>query len=184
MVIFKFSSIIAKESGFTACDMNKDKRVELLKLIEKDARLSPEALGAVLSCSADEVKSELKALEKEGIVCGYRALVNWGRVDRTYIIACIELKVTPKPEQGFDDIARRIAELDEVESVNLMSGGYDLSVRVSGESFQDVALFVAERLAPLESVQATATHFLLRRYKEGHVSFFTESADERGNVSV
>lgn len=152
----------------------------LLKLLDENARLTDEQIATMLNCEVGEVRARIRAFEKEGVIRAYKALIDWDKTERDHVTAIIELKVTPRPDVGFEEIADRIASFDEVESVYLMSGAYDLSVRVNGRTLQDIAAFVAKRLAPLESVQATATHFVLRRYKESHVPFLNEPKDERG----
>ena len=152
---------------------------KLLKLLEKDARLTTEQLAAMMNCTEKEVADQIRALEKDGTIRAYQAMIDWGRTDRAYVTAMIELKVTPKRDYGFEAIAEQIMRFEEVETVYLMSGGYDLSVVVSGRTFQEVAMFVAKRLSTLESVVSTATHFVLRRYKEKGVPFLCEPKDER-----
>ena len=153
---------------------------KLLKLLDSNARLTDAQLAAMLNVTEEEVRSRITALEKCGAVRAYKALIDWDKTDVERVTAVIELKVIPRRDVGFEGIAEQIMAFDEVESVYLMSGGYDLSVRVNGRTFQEIAAFVARRLAPLESVQSTATHFVLRRYKESHVPFLGEAKDERG----
>lgn len=152
----------------------------LLKLLDNDARLTNEQLAVMLGCSEEEVRARIAALEKAGALRAYKAVIDWDKTDRDRVTAIIELKVVPRPDVGFEAIAEQIADFKEVESVYLMSGGYDLSVRVNGHSFQEIAAFVAKRLATLDSVQSTATHFILRRYKESQVPFCDKDVDERG----
>lgn len=153
---------------------------KLLKLLDSNARLTNKQLAAMLDLSEEEVRNRIAELEKAGAVRAYKAVVDWDKTDREYVTAIIELKVTPRRDIGFEGIAETIMAFDEVESVYLMSGGYDLSVRVNGQTFQEIAAFVAKRLAPLETVVSTATHFVLRRYKESNVMFLRENQDERG----
>lgn len=155
---------------------------KLLKLLDANARLTDAQLAAMLDCTETEVRQSITELEKSGAIRAYKALIDWDKTERNSVTAVIELKVTPRRDVGFEGIAEQIMAFDEVESVYLMSGGYDLSVRVNGRSFQDVASFVAKRLAPLDSVMSTATHFVLRRYKESNVVFLGEKQDERGIV--
>ena len=152
---------------------------KLLKLLEKDARLTTAQLSAMMGCTEQEVADQIKALEKDGTIRAYQAMIDWGRTDRAYVTAMIELKVTPKRDYGFEAIAEQIMRFEEVETVYLMSGGYDLSVVVSGRTFQEVAMCGANRLSTLDSVGPTATHFVLRRYKEKGVPFLFEPKDER-----
>ncbi|MBR2406992.1 MAG: Lrp/AsnC family transcriptional regulator [Clostridia bacterium] len=154
----------------------------LLRLLDADARLTDAQLATMLGCTEEEVRARIAALEKDGTLRAYKAVIDWDKTDRNRVTAIIELKVIPRPDVGFEAIAEMVAGFDEVESVYLMSGGYDLSVRVNGHSFQEIAAFVAKRLATLDSVQSTATHFVLRRYKESQVPFLTEEHDERDLV--
>jgi len=157
---------------------------KLLSLLEKNAQLTCAQLAMMLDRPEAEIAAEIKKLEAEGVICGYKAVIDWEKAGREYIQAFIDIKVSPKRDLGFEDIARKVMSFPEVESVYLMSGGYDLSVTISGKSFKDVALFVAHRLAPLDSVLSTATHFVLRRYKEGGVEFaIAEDEDDRELVS-
>lgn len=139
---------------------------DLLKLLEDNARYPDATLAAMLGVSEAQVQQELKKYEQQGIIRGYKAIVDWEKTDRDYVSARIELKVTPKKDRGFEELAEVIAQYDEVQSLYLMSGGYDLALTIVGKTFKDIASFVAYRLAPLDSVQSTATHFILRKYKE------------------
>ena len=152
----------------------------LLKLLDTNARLTTAEMATMLGTTEDAVKAQMAELEKAGVVRGYKALIDWDRTDRKYVTALIELRVTPQRNYGFDDLAERIMKFEEVETVYLMSGGFDLMVIVNGCTFKDVAMFVAKRLATLDSVVSTATHFVLRRYKDRGVLFLGEDVDERG----
>ena len=156
---------------------------KLLDLLSQDARLSTAQLAAMTGSSEDEVVSQLKHYEKNGTILGYKALVDWDKTDREYATALIELKVTPQYNRGFDAIAERIYNYPEVQSVYLMSGAYDLCVILEGKTIREVALFVAQRLAPLEAVLSTATHFVLRKYKDKGVIYGPANFDERGNCN-
>ena len=145
----------------------------LLNLLSENARLTTAELAVMLNKTQEEVANEIAAYEKAGVIKGYKALINWEKVDENKATALIELKVTPKRDRGFDEIASRIMEFNEVESVYLMSGGYDLAVTVRGKSMQEIAMFVARRLSPLDSVISTATHFVLTRYKDGGCLLYT-----------
>ena len=155
---------------------------KLLKLLQENARFSNERLAAMLGTTEQDVAERIEKYEKEGIIKGYQVLVNYDKLRPEHVTAIIELKVTPKRNLGFEEIARTIMMYDEVESVYLMSGGYDLSVTVSGRTFQEVAMFVARRLSTLDAVISTATHFVLRRYKDKGVLFAGEEKDERGDL--
>ena len=153
---------------------------KLLDLLRQNARLSDSELAAMLGCSEAEVAAAIEKLEDDGIIIGYSAIIDEEKADETGVTAIIEIKVTPVKDGGFDDLAHTIMEFDEVESVYLLSGAYDLSVTISGTSLRKVALFVSEQLAVLDGVIATTTHFILRRYKEKNHVFNENSFDERG----
>ncbi len=153
---------------------------KLLKLLDTNARLTNAQLAAMLNTTEEEVVRQMNDLEQAGVVRAYKALIDWERTDRAYVTAVIELRVTPKRDLGFEGIAEQVMRFDEVESVYLMSGGYDLLVTVTGRTFKEVSMFVAKRLSTLDSVLSTATHFVLRRYKESGVMFLGEQKDERG----
>lgn len=143
---------------------------KLLKLLSEDSRFSTEELARMLGEPEDYIKAQIKEYEERGIIRGYRAVVNWDDVPDSGVMALIELKVTPQLQKGFDQIAERIMMFDEVESVYLMAGAYDLLLTVKGETIQDVSAFVAQKLAALEGILSTATHFMLKKYKESGVS--------------
>ena len=152
---------------------------QLVQILADNARLTSQQLAAMTGSTPQEVEKRLAALQSEGVIRGYKAVVDWDKAGRDFCTARIELKVTPKSGMGFDEIASTIAQFDEVESVELMSGGYDLGLTVTGKSLQDVAMFVAQRLAPLDSVVSTATHFVLKTYKQGGVMTCGDERDER-----
>ncbi|MCI5579266.1 MAG: Lrp/AsnC family transcriptional regulator [Oscillospiraceae bacterium] len=160
--------------------MNTNK---LLDLLRQNARLSNKELATMLGETEENVAAEIKRLENEGIIMGYSAIINEEKVDENGVTAIIDIKITPVKDCGFDDLAHTIMSYEEVDSVFLLSGANDLSVTISGTSLRNVALFVSERLAVLDGVLATTTHFILRRYKEkGHI-FSEDSFDDRGLVS-
>ena len=152
---------------------------QLIQILANNARLSAEQLAAMTGSTPAQVAARIDALQTEGVIRGYKAIVDWEKTDRDFCTARIELKVTPKSGMGFDEIAVTIAQFDEVESVELMSGGYDLGLTVTGKTFKDVAMFVAQRLAPLDSVESTATHFVLKTYKQGGIMTCGQEKDER-----
>ncbi len=151
----------------------------ILRILEENARISLEDLAAMTGRTVQEVARQLDIWQAGHVINGYRALIDWDKVETPRVQAIIELRVSPKRDCGFDEIAATIARFDEVDSVFLMSGGYDLSLVMSGKSFQDIALFVAKRLSPLDDVLSTATHFVLRTYKKDGVLYGLEPADER-----
>lgn len=153
--------------------------IKLLKMLSKNARYSVHDLSVMAGISEEEVVKEIKSMEQEGLICGYKAVIDWEKLDSAKVSAIIELKVEPQPDVGFELIAERIMKFQEVESVYLMSGGYDLCVIVKGKTFQEVAMFVAKQLAPMKDVMSTATHFILRRYKEMDVELCSDGKDDR-----
>lgn len=158
--------------------------LKLLKLLSKNARTKVEDLAAMTGSSEEQVRDDIHAMEESGLIRGYKAVVDWERMDTAYVSAIIELKVTPKAGLGFEEVARRVMKYPEVETVYLMSGAYDLSVVVKGKTFQEVALFVAKELSTIDSVLSTATHFVLRRYKEMDVELIGSDGDDRGTFSL
>ena len=154
-------------------------REKILAVIEKNSRIDIKDLAALLGESEVAIANEIAAMEKENIICGYHTLINWDNTSDEKVIALIEVKVTPQRGMGFDKIAERIYQFDEVESLYLMSGsGFDLTVIIVGKTMKEVAWFVATKLAPMESVMSTATHFVLKKYKEHGLSLV---AEERGD---
>lgn len=154
---------------------------KLLKLLEQDARYTIHDLSVMLGAAEDEIEKEINALQKSGVIRGFKTVIDWERLDSAFVSALIELKVTPQADNGFEQIAQQIMNYPEVETVYLMSGGYDLCVIVKGKTFQQVAMFVGKVLAPLPAVISTATHFVLRRYKELDVVLCDEKEDDRGS---
>ena len=156
--------------------------MDLLSLLNENARLTDAQLAVMLGKTEEEVEKEIADYQQNGTIKGYNALINWEKVDHHKTTALIELKVQPKKESGFDEIAKKIMQFSKVESVYLMSGGFDLAVMVHGDSIQDIAMFVAKRLSPLDSVLSTATHFILTRYKEGDVILTSPKEEDRRNL--
>ncbi len=157
---------------------------KLLNVLDKNARLTNAQLAVMLGEAEEDIAAAIAKYEADGVIRGYKTLINWEKECKDHVTALIELRVTPKRDYGFEEIAKRIMLFDDVESVFLMSGGYDLAVLISGKSFQEIALFVAHRLSPMDSVLSTTTHFVLRRYKDSGVVFCDEEKDERGNASL
>ena len=156
---------------------------QILELLQDDAKLTNQQLAVMLNESEEDVAKAIAQYERDGVIQGYHALVNWERTETQKASALIELRITPKKDTGFDEIAGRVMSFPEVESVYLMSGGYDLAVTVTGRTMQDVAMFVQKRLATIDGVLSTATHFMLTKYKDGGVIFQSgyEEIDERGS---
>lgn len=139
---------------------------KLVRLISENARLSLEELSTLTGMPAEEVAAELERLEKEKVILGYRAVVDWDKVDSTIVESYIDLKIAPKKGFGFDEFAELVSQMPEVKSCCLMSGGSDISLVVAGNSFKEIALFVGRRLAPMDSVISTSTRFVLKTYKK------------------
>ena len=156
-----------------------EKMQELLQILEKNARLSLEDIAAMMDVSAAQAAAMLDEANEKGYIHGYQALVDWEKAGVNQVEAMIELHVSPRKDRGFEETAAAIAAFEEVDAVMLMSGGYDLLVSIKGKSFQEIALFVAKRLSPLDDVLSTATSFVLRTYKRGGVLFQDEEIDER-----
>lgn len=153
--------------------------MRLLQLLEQDCTLTTAQLAAMTGMTEDEVRAELKRFEEDKVILGYQAIVDWDRTQREAVTALIEVRVTPQRGEGFDRVAERIYQYDEVESVYLMSGSFDFTVIISGRTLKEVAQFVGERLAPLADVTGTATHFILHKYKEKHLIFKKQEQQER-----
>ncbi|HAB19143.1 MAG TPA: Lrp/AsnC family transcriptional regulator [Verrucomicrobiota bacterium] len=151
----------------------------LLKLLASDASLSASQLAALLDLSEADVRSQIKQAEQSRMILGYRAVLNEEKLGRDLVRAVIEVKITPERGGGFDKLAERIAKYAEVRSCHLMSGGYDLLVEVEGSNLREVAAFVSEKLSTIQGVLSTATHFVLRAYKEQGVMMADAPADER-----
>lgn len=155
---------------------------ELITLLKQNARFSNEQLASMLGISAEDVETRIKKLEEDGIIKGYSVIVDENRIEKNMVIANIELKVTPQRDCGFDEMARTIMMYDEVESISLMSGSYDLSVTVKGNDLKSIALFVSQRLATIEGVLSTATHFVLKTYKDKGIFIEGEEENDERNM--
>lgn len=153
-------------------------REKILEMLYSNSRISYDDMSVMLDIPKSTLEAEIAAMEEERVICGYPTMINWEKTDCEKVSAVIEVKVAPQRGLGFDKIAERIYRFDEVESVSLMSGGYDLSVTIEGKSMKEVAIFVHEKLAPLESVLSTATHFVLKKYKEHGVTLVDEKKTE------
>ncbi len=154
-------------------------REKILSIIEKNNKISLSELAVLLGAEEETIAQEMKAMEAEGIICGYHTLINWEKTDTEKVSALIEVRITPQRGQGFDRIAERIYKYPEVNAVYLISGGYDLLVSLEGRSLKEISGFVSDKLSTLEGVLSTATHFILKKYKD-HGTIFTEkSKDER-----
>ena len=157
---------------------------KILQLLERDARIEIKDIATITGKTEAEVKAEIQSMEREGIICGYKGVIDWESVDTDTVSAIIELKVTPTAGLGFEEVAARIAKYPAVEAVYLMSGACDLLVTVKGKTFREVSDFLAKELALIDSVTSTATQFIMRRYKEFGVELVTDETDERGALSL
>ncbi|MBE6604534.1 MAG: Lrp/AsnC family transcriptional regulator [Ruminococcaceae bacterium] len=155
----------------------------ILTLLENDATLSAEQLAIMCNKEAGDIKKAIATYEKDGVIVGYKTMIDWDKTDREYVSALIEVKITPQMDRGFDRVAEKIYSYPEVQSLYLMSGGYDLCVQIEGKTMKEVAYFVAGKLATIEEVVSTATHFVLRKYKDKGVVYGIEEIDERGNCN-
>ena len=153
---------------------------DFLKLLENDSRLTSEQLAVMCDKEVGEIKEMIDKFEKEGIILGYKTLIDWDKTARESVTALIELKISPQEDRGFDKIAEKIRNYPEVQSVYLMSGGFDLAVFIEGKTLKEVAFFVAQKLAPMNSIQSTATHVVLKKYKDKGVNYGIPETDERG----
>ena len=151
---------------------------QLLQLLENDCTLTPAQWASMTGSTQEDVAAAIADYEKNRVILGYKAIVDWDRTHRESVTALIEVKVTPQRGDGFDRIAQRIYQYDEVESLFLMSGSFDFTVIISGRTLQEVARFVGEKLAPMEGVTGTATHFILKKYKEKHLIFPVQEEQE------
>lgn len=158
--------------------------VKILKLLQKDARTEIADIALLCGLTEEQTVAEIKEMEREGIICGYKGIIDWDKVDSSLVSAIIELKVTPKAELGFEEVAERISRYPEVESVSLMSGACDLIVTVKGRTFKEVSTFVSKELAVIDSVISTSTQFIMRKYKEFGVNFISADKDGRDIISL
>ncbi len=159
--------------------MSPEHQRDLLKLLQDNAKISPESLATMLDEEVSTVREQIARFEQDGVIRGYAAIVNWDRVDEDRITAIIEVTVIPQRAVGFDEVARRIYRFPEVQGVMLLSGSYDLQVIVTGRRIQEVARFVSERLATIDFIQSTTTHFILKTYKTDGVVFEDGDDDQR-----
>lgn len=154
-------------------------RTKILNLLDKNSRLEVADIAAMIGAEEEAVAAEIKAMEIEQIICGYHTMIDWDKTENEKVTAMIELKVTPQRGEGFDRIAERIYNYEEVSTLYLMSGAYDIALTIEGRTMKEVALFVASKLAPMDEVVGTATHFVLKKYKEHGVKYVKPKKDER-----
>ena len=152
----------------------------LLKILESNASLTAEELAVMLDKETGDIKKIIDEYEKDGTILGYKTIIDWDKTDREYVSALIEVKLQPQRDRGFNKTAEKIYNYPEVKSVYLMSGGYDLCIIIEGKTMREVAFFVAQKLATIENVTSTATHFVLKKYKDNGVIFKSDEKDERG----
>lgn len=162
----------------------EDKHSEILRILEENARLSNKEIATLAGLKESEVKSIIEELETKGIIRKYKAIINYEKAGIEAVQALIDIKVTPERSTGYDSIAERISKFPEVKSVRLVSGEYDLSVLVTGNTMREVAYFVAEKIAPLEQVRNTVTHFLLKTYKENGEIYEEEEEGRRLRITL
>ena len=153
-------------------------RKEILKMLERNSKYTAAEIAAAINSTEDAVASEIKAMEDEHIICGYSAAINWDNTEEEYVTALIEVKVTPQRGDGFDKIAERIYRLDEVSAVYLMSGGFDLTIIIQGRTIKEIAFFVSDKLSPINAVISTATHFVLKKYKDHGIILEKDQPDD------
>ena len=155
---------------------------ELLHLLESDARIPEDRLALMLGKEVGEIREMVRKFEQDHVILGYKAVFDWDKTGDQSVTALIEVKITPQRDRGFSRVAQKIYNYPEVQSLYLMSGAFDFSVIISGKTMKEVAYFVAMKLAPIEDVISTSTHFVLRKYKDNGVVFVGDETDERTNV--
>ena len=152
---------------------------EILKVLEEDGRLTEEQVALMCGKETGDIKKMIEEYERDGVILGYQAIIDWDKTDREYVNALIEVKVMPQRDDGFDKIAEKIQNYPEIKGLYLMSGGFDFTVLIEGKTMKEVAYFVARKLAPVEYVTATATHFVLKTYKDKGVIYNSPKKDPR-----
>lgn len=157
---------------------------EILEILEKNSKYNEEEIAVMTGKTTGEVREAIEKYEKDNVIVGYTALINWDQTSKDSVIALIEVKVTPQRGEGFDKVAERIYRFPEVKSCYLMSGGFDLTVIVEGKTIKEVALFVSEKLATQEGVLSTSTHFILKKYKDKGVIFEEKVRDDREAIFI
>ena len=157
----------------------------ILSILDKEKRIISHAdIARMLGCGEAEVAEKIARLEKNHVIVGYKTIINWDKTDREYVTALIELRITPQRGEGFDKVAERIYKYPQVKSLYLMSGAYDLAITIEGRTMKEVALFVAEKLAPMDSVISTATHFVLKKYKDEGIVYEDDEKDTREVITL
>ena len=158
---------------------------EILNILDKEkGNVSRAKIAQMLGMEEKEVADKIEKMEKENVIVGYKTIVNWDKTDKDVVVALIDLRITPQRGEGFDKVAERIYKYPQVKSLYLMSGAYDLSFTIEGKSMKEVALFVAQKLAPMDSIISTATHFVLKKYKEEGIVFEDDEKDTRQVITL
>ena len=158
---------------------------EILNILDKEkGNVSRAKIAQMLGMEEKEVADKIEKMEKENVIVGYKTIVNWDKTDKDVVVALIDLRITPQRGEGFDKVAERIYKYPQVKSLYLMSGAYDLSVTIEGKSMKEVALFFAQKLAPMDSIISTATHFVLKKYKEEGIVFEDDEKDTRQVITL
>lgn len=158
---------------------------EILNILDNEHKeISYAAIAGMVGCEEKEVAEKIKKLEKDHVIVGYKTIINWDKTDKEQVTALIELRITPQRGEGFDKVAERIYKYPQVKSLYLMSGAYDLAITIEGRTMQEVALFVAEKLAPMDSVISTATHFVLKKYKDEGIIYEDNEKDTREVITL
>jgi len=159
------------------------KDIEIISILENNSRIQPKQIAVMVGLDREEVEKRIRTMEEERVIVKYHTLINWEKTGQETVSALIEVKVTPQRGEGFDKVAERIYRFPEVRSVYLMSGRYDISLVIEGKTMKEVAFFVAEKLATIEEVQSTATHFVLKKYKQEGVILEDDEKDRRLVIS-
>ena len=155
----------------------------VLEMLEANARLTPVQIASMLGREVSEIETVIDGLQRDGVIMGYKALIDWDKTEKESVTAFIEIRVTPQADRGFEKVAERIYNYPEVQDMYLMSGAYDFLLLIEGRTLKEVALFVAEKLSPIEGVISTSTHFMLRKYKDKGVVFgLKPEKDEREGI--
>lgn len=158
---------------------------DILEILEKNGpKLTNMQIAQMLGKTEEEVAAVISGLEKDNVIVGYKTMINWDETDDEHVNALIELRITPQRGEGYDKVAERIYKYPQVKSLYLMSGAYDLAVMIEGKSMKEVALFVAQKLAPMETVISTATHFILKKYKDDGLVFYKDEKDSRQVITL
>ena len=163
-------------------ELSDKSKAQILEILEKDSRTSAADIGIMLGIGEEEAAAQIRAMEEEGVICGYHTLVNWEKISEEKVVALIEVRVTPQRDMGFDKLAERIYQYEEVQAVYLMSGAYDFTVIIEVRSIKSVAQFVSSKLATIDGVLSTATHFILKKYKDEGMVMLEKEKDERIQV--